>query len=692
MKKRERKIEALILFTLLSIVLINLVSATDIQLAKAEYYPSETIQADITGFFSGGLTTGKILLCRGSEVNPIAISSDLIQLQDKFLFYAIPSSSLTPGDYSLKIKSSTTTSCLSGIAFSKSLKIIAPTDKPYTQIDPGFITYSSNGEISMKVKGFVSIQKITANFAATGEAKNFTLVDSTTKTIYFSTDNLYGNIESIISIGSYNIPVYLSMPPAPEKICNQSYTCSSWSTCLNENQTRICTNTTLNCMNMTITETQSCLTNQTAEEEIIIKNELKFSPDSMNLVVLNNTFYEINFSIINEGNKTIKNLVMSSNSSEIILNREDISEISGYNSIPISINFKITQPLSSNMILTYKNQSILLPVWINITKNSSQVDINTITLEVSPEKFDEYINFSQKYKFNFTLENKANRTIEDITLLCKDENIKLDTTSISSIKQGKNTTIYFEVNTNETIENQIEINYENKTIVVPIIFREYKEEEYNLSDNLIFYPEKIDGTFFSGKEYFFSIILANAGEKDLEDIIISCENKNIEFTPAKIDLLKSYKKIYLNITINSEEDINTSLIAKWANQEIFLPIEVIITKTESEEEVYTGDTSYPTCLQNGGVTCKTGEKCNGILETDIRLPNCCKGTCQASSSSTTWIIGVILLVILGIGGFYFYSRYKNSKSESSNEILKSRAKDFEERMNPKEVRGGLSKI
>jgi len=656
MKKRERKILLIGLLVMFSLFLIPQICATDIQLSKAEYYPGETIQADIFGPFSGGIAANKVLLCRGNEVNPIAVSSDLVQLQDKYLFYAITSSSLSAGDYSLKIKSTTTSSCLSGIVFSKSLKIIPATDQPYIQVNPGFVkSLNNNNEILIKTRGFAGVQNVNLNFLATSETKSFTLVDGTEKNSYLSTNGLYGNIVSSITINDYTVPVYLSLPPAPEN------------------------------------QTQNQTLNQTTEEEIIIKDELKFSPESMNLVALNNTSYEVNFSIVNKGNKTIQNLVLSSNSSEITLDRESISEISSYNSTLISMNFKLTQPLSFSINLAYKTQSIYLPILINITQHQSEVDVETNFIAITPEHFDEDINFSQKYKFNFTIINKANKTLEDIEISCENEKIKLGTTSISSIKTGKNTTIYFEVNTNETIESQIEISYNNETIVLPVNFREYKEEEYILSDNLIFYPEEMSGTFLLDKEY--SIILANIGEKDIEDITLSCEDKNIEFTPTKVDLLKSYKKIYVNVTINSEEDVNTSLIAKWENQEIFLPINGIITNNESEEQIEIEDyQQYPTCIENGGVTCKKGESCNGRLDADIRLLNCCYGSCQAGSSSTKWIVGLILLAILGIGGFYFYSKYKDSKSSSSNEIMKSRTKDFEARMNPQEVRGSLSKI
>jgi len=653
MQKREKeiKIGALVLLILSSILFINLISAASITLSKTEYYPGETIQADISGVFSGGLSKDKIVLCRGNIQQPVAISSDLVQMSDKFLFYAITSSSLTAGDYSLKIRSSTTPySCLSGITLSKPLKIIAPTDKPYLQVNPGFVTsLDNNNEIKIITLGFRGAQNINLKFLATSEANSFALIDGIGENSYFSTNGLYGNIVSSITINDYTIPVYLSLPPAPENT-----------------------------------------TNQTTEKEIILQEEIKFSPESMNFVALNNTRYEINFSIINKGNKTIKNLVISSNSDEIILNKENIAEIVGYSSTIISMNFKITQPLGMSINLTYKNQSIYIPVSINITKNQSEVDVETNILDVNPGSFDRHINFSQKYKFNFTLENNANKTIEDITISCENEKIKLDKTSITSIKQGKNAIIYFEVNTDETIDSQIEIDYENQTLILPVHFREYNEEEYTLEE-LYFYPEEMSGTFLLNKEYL--IIFMNIGEEDLENIIISCEDKNVKFTPSKIESLKSYKKIYVNITINSIEDINTFLIAKWKNREISLPISGIVTRNESEEEIDTEDNQqYPTCAGNGGIICKTGETCNGRLEADIRIPNCCYGICQPKTSSTKWIIGIILLLILGIVGFYFYSRYKNSKSSSSDQVMKDRAKNFEARMNPKEIHGGLSKI
>jgi hypothetical protein len=549
---------------------------------------------------------------------------------------------------------------LSGVILSKSFKIITPTDKPYIQVNPGFITsLDNNNEILIKISGFVGGQNVNLKFLATSETKSFTLIDGGTyfQNLYLSTSGLYGNIVSSITINDYTVPVYLSLPPAPENNTDQ---------------------------------TENSTINQTTEKEIVLQEEIKFSPESMNLVVLNNTYYEVNFSIVNKGNKTIQTFVVSSNSDEINLDKESISEIYGYNSTVISMNFKLTQSLSSAINLTYKNQSIYLPVSISITKNKSEVDVETNLIDITPGYFDEEINFNQKYKFNFTIMNEANKTIEDIGILCEDENIKLDKTSISSIKQGKNTTIYFEVDTNETVDSQIEISYDNETIILPVHFKEYNEEEYNLEDKLIFYPNEMNGIFLLNKEYF--ILLVNLGEKDLENITISCEDENVKFIPLKIDLLKSYKKTYVNITIHSVENITTFLIAKWKNQEISLPINGVITKNELEEEIDTEDyQQYPTCAGNGGITCKTGETCNGRLDADIRIPNCCYGTCQAKSSSTKWIIGIILLIILGIGGFYFYSKYKNSKSSSSDEIMKSRAKDFEARMNPKEVRGGLSK-
>ena len=186
-------------------------------------------------------------------------------------------------------------------------------------------------------------------------------------------------------------------------------------------------------------------------------------------------------------------------------------------------------------------------------------------------------------------------------------------------------------------------------------------------------------------------MLANVGDKVLEDIDIFSENENLKFRPTKIESLGIYKKEYINITINSNEDIDSYLIAQYSKYNISLPINAIITNNESEEEIELGDYTFKTCIELGGVTCKTGEICKGYLEVDSQLLNCCHGTCEKTSTSTKWIIGLIILVILGIIGFLIYSKYKNTKSLSSSEIMQNRRRDFEERMNPKQIRGGLSK-
>jgi len=83
---------------------------------------------------------------------------------------------------------------------------------------------------------------------------------------------------SINSLGKswgYDGSVWINCTPTPGQqnncaqasplICTSSYSCGSWTTCSNSNQTRICTNTTANCTTAThnITENQICSINFT---------------------------------------------------------------------------------------------------------------------------------------------------------------------------------------------------------------------------------------------------------------------------------------------------------------------------------------------------------------------------------------------------------------------------------------------
>jgi hypothetical protein len=89
-----------------------------------------------------------------------------------------------------------------------------------------------------------------------------------------------------------------------------------------------------------------------------------------------------------------------------------------------------------------------------------------------------------------------------------------------------------------------------------------------------------------------------------------------------------------------------------------------------------------------------GEKCSGSLKTtsDIYSGICCVGGCEAKKIGSKWIIGIIILLVLAIGGWFLYQ--KSKQNPKTGDIFKKRADMYEKRMNPEpvEVRKSISKI
>jgi hypothetical protein len=126
--------------------------------------------------------------------------------------------------------------------------------------------------------------------------------------------------------------------------------------------------------------------------------------------------------------------------------------------------------------------------------------------------------------------------------------------------------------------------------------------------------------------------------------------------------------------------------------------------TPSEPETTPLEDATPqqiqTCADLDAILCKKNEKCQGPT-TFARDVVCCAGTCMEKKTSYTWVWGVVIIIILGAAGFWFYKRSKKEQSKSterSKKPLKNRTDAFQKRMNPKpempkgpEVRKGLGR-
>ena len=102
---------------------------------------------------------------------------------------------------------------------------------------------------------------------------------------------------------------------------------------------------------------------------------------------------------------------------------------------------------------------------------------------------------------------------------------------------------------------------------------------------------------------------------------------------------------------------------------------------EPEEITYEEATTQQiqTCADLDAQICKKGEKCVGG-KSPARDVMCCLGQCE-EKTSTAWIWGILLLVILVIAGFWFVKKSKKAGPKKTEEqAMAERAKKYKLRM------------
>ncbi|GAG47981.1 unnamed protein product [marine sediment metagenome] len=182
--------------------------------------------------------------------------------------------------------------------------------------------------------------------------------------------------------------------------------------------------------------------------------------------------------------------------------------------------------------------------------------------------------------------------------------------------------------------------------------------------------------------------------------------KNLEFSVSDLsgnyDLkINTYtipvfiiEKIIINDTIiNQTDQTNQTTPINQTNQTIAFSD---LNETEIEEYIEElGDTESLSCYDFGRV-CLVNQKCEGEKVASLE-GSCCIGECieKKEGGSTGIIIGIILLIIvIGVVGFIFWKAKKRQRPKSTDEILKEKSGQFQERMREKtgeELTGSLGK-
>jgi len=198
--------------------------------------------------------------------------------------------------------------------------------------------------------------------------------------------------------------------------------------------------------------------------------------------------------------------------------------------------------------------------------------------------------------------------------------------------------------------------------------------------------QEITAVFNQKSQDFFSI----------EDIEKTISFSVTNLTSGKYDLkINDYT---LPVFVIEKTSINNTPINQTNQTNINQTLNVSgLNKTEIDDYIKNlGNKTESLSCSSIGKICLDNQECDGKTLPSLETINCCIGNCvEAKKSYLGKIIGVILLIlIIGFVVFVYLRAKKRQKPKSTDEILKDKEKQFQERMkeDSSEVIGRLGKI
>jgi hypothetical protein len=281
--------------------------------------------------------------------------------------------------------------------------------------------------------------------------------------------------------------------------------------------------------------------------------------------------------------------------------------------------------------------------------------------------------------------------------LYKDQKVSLDleeqTKNVSMPEENEETFTFSTLNL-KTQQTYLKIN----DYIIPI-FLTRKISPPQKFKQLIFYPEQIKGVIFSGKDYYFTIIIENSGDENITNITFSNDFKGT-IQPPYISIISPEEKVSINLTLSSENTKNNlsgEIISNYEDSQFIIPVYFETTENKtlvniSISGIDTNNTNQQlSCVFLGNI-CAEDQDCSGETVPSLEGP-CCKGECTSTTTSNySWIYGALLLLaVAGIIIYLFWKVRSRQRPKSEKEILQENYKKYKERMSGNSVEGQLDR-
>ncbi len=352
--------------------------------------------------------------------------------------------------------------------------------------------------------------------------------------------------------------------------------------------------------------------------------------------------------------------------------------------------------------LTYYNKTYYLYAYFNREGNFT-LKIEHI-LYNSPELKEIAIEKQVEVKNNYLDENKTTNILSikpgfsvtsnkaELTLSNKGNseiNISYNEEKISLMPNDFKKIIYYPNNSFEFFHVSA-----YKEFLIPIVYNNFSFDNNGAGDikNILKAdPSLIQANIISKQRHEERISLVNFADINLTDFLITSDLNIIEIPEISEIKAKEIKNISFIFSADDVGVLQGSIIVSYKHGELMEFIEIPVIAYIFPENSTADDliVQPDRCSDLQGNLCTNQETCEGQA-TYASDGYCCIGDCVSvipeEKTSYSWLIGLIIIILVCIGGFFFYKKYKKIKPEKPEDKLKETSKLYEKR-----IKGGLSR-
>ena len=214
----------------------------------------------------------------------------------------------------------------------------------------------------------------------------------------------------------------------------------------------------------------------------------------------------------------------------------------------------------------------------------------------------------------------------------------------------------------------------------------------NLKQN----PELLLAETFTETKSQEIIELFNLGNDSITNLQSTSNIEFIETEKLEDMLPKGTQNLTLilepKISGHFQGEINITFTQNKEQKNLLIPLSIFVLPKGTPEEKF--QIKNETCEELFGIVCPSGTICNGTatFTKGINPEYCCLASCvqitkdDSKDETKGWIIAILIFILLGGIGYYFYKKQKQIRPQKLEEQLKAKTEKYSKR-----ITGSLTK-